>query len=81
MAVVVEAVCGVRAASATVAVMGPLGDREVAEAQAQAEGMWQAAFEEDGEIGQVRCTVYSVRHGGAPCSASRGVMMGDRGGA
>ncbi|GLI64812.1 hypothetical protein VaNZ11_008219, partial [Volvox africanus] len=53
VSVVVEAVCGVRAASAMAAVMGPLHEREATNASGQAEGMWQAAFEEDGEFGQI----------------------------
>ncbi|KXZ50930.1 hypothetical protein GPECTOR_14g176 [Gonium pectorale] len=54
VAVVVEAVCGVRAASALAAVGGPPGvDEAEAEASGQPEGMWQAAFEEDPDFAQM----------------------------
>lgn len=67
VAVVVEAVCGVRAASALAAVTGPPGsaaaaaaaaaEEEAAAAAAAAgvpEGMWQASFDEDADFAQVR---------------------------
>ncbi len=62
VAVVVEAVCGVRAASALASVQGPgpggsKGGAWEEEAQAGAEGtpegMWQAAFDDDPDFGQM----------------------------
>ncbi|KAG2450735.1 hypothetical protein HYH02_004573 [Chlamydomonas schloesseri] len=66
VAVVVEAVCGVRAASALAAVAGPPGsaaaaaaaaaEEEAAAAAAAAgapEGMWQASFDEDADFAQM----------------------------